>query len=1045
MSFRSFPWALTAVFTACALSCSSPNTDRTPAPDAEGGAPTDLDSGVTPAASSPGPVSQPPDSGTNPSSDDAGVTDEDGGQVNADPHALIINEVMAVNDGTWIDAVGETDDWVELMNPTEQALELSDYTLEDDSGKVAVLPAGRLQPGQYLLLWADDTPEQGATHLPFKISSQGDRLTLRARDGSVADSVEVTAAVANESFLRLPDASGEFTRCRYATPGRSNGTTCTPPPPPSLPESTSYEPYSFPQPFPALHGPLVVSELALKPARFVELMNTSSASVDLSDFVLRLSPHAPGLPWPDAEGGVEVVLPGATLQPGAQLAVEVDATLEAALLDDPLYEGVLTLFARESSEVVERVDFMHWPTDAALARVPDAHGIFRYCSNVTPGETNVCDALASREVGDRLRYLRTPGDFAALANGETQLGIRGVKFVLDMAAGDVVHLLGMGRWPLHYTFVRELIDGDPPLDRCNEAQRQEFDQGWYDFSVSEYFTPENRRFLLGTLNHHSGADIKAVEHAIGDTIVGQQMKQAFFSVVSHTLEPEAWVLRPQDAAQAERARDVDGELPIISPEAPFRDVTFQPLTEGVAYGTLKFVESSALHQERLGPDVIVITDDVPNDIPLVGGLITEAFQTPLAHVNVLSQSRGTPNAALKDARSVLAEHLGKLVRLEVSGAGIAVSEADLADAQEYWDSFKPQGPTVTPRLDLSVRGVQPLSAHSLESLPIIGAKAAQLAELGRVDTSARDCPSTTTPLPLPYAPFAIPVVHYREHFEASGASLLLQELADEPSFDTDPVARATALGRVRQLMLDHPMDAALLAEVESAIEERHGNARVRFRSSSNTEDLPHFNGAGLYTSVGTELDSAEQSVEDAVRMVWASLWNARAYDERLWANIDETNVAMGVLIHPAFRSERANGVAVSRNVLDLTRGDIFYINVQAGEASVTNPAPGISTEQLVYRWNRTPRLMYQSESSLLGALEGDPQTVMTPVEAEQLACALAAVHDWFRPLLDPEEEESYFAMEVEFKFIGETRELLIKQARPHSFGGAVAPGDCREL
>src|SRR5690606_37902555 len=150
-------------------------------------------------------------------------------------------------------------------------------------------------------------------------------------------------------------------------------------------------------------------------------------------------------------------------------------------------------------------------------------------------------------------------------------------------------------------------------------------------------------------------------------------------------------------------------------------------------------ESSALHQERLGPDVIVITDDVPNDIPLVRGLITEAFQTPLAHVNVLSQSRGTPNAALKDARSVLAEHLGKLVRLEVSGAGIAVSEADLADAQEYWDSFKPQGPTVTPRLDLSVRGVQPLSAHSLESLPIIGAKAAQLAELGRVDTSARDC------------------------------------------------------------------------------------------------------------------------------------------------------------------------------------------------------------------------------------------------------------------------------------------------------------------
>ena len=47
---------------------------------------------------------------------------------------------------------------------------------------------------------------------------------------------------------------------------------------------------------------------------------------------------------------------------------------------------------------------------------------------------------------------------------------------------------------------------------------------------------------------------------------------------------------------------------------------------------------------------MLITDDVPNDVPLVGGLITEAFQTPLSHVSVLSRNRGTPNMALRDAR-----------------------------------------------------------------------------------------------------------------------------------------------------------------------------------------------------------------------------------------------------------------------------------------------------------------------------------------------------------------------------------------------------------
>src|SRR5690606_21578181 len=342
----------------------------------------------------------------------------------------------------------------------------------------------------------------------------------------------------------------------------------------------------------------------------------------------------------------------------------------------------------------------------------------------------------------------------------------------------------------------------------------------------------NRRFLLGTLNEHSGAGIKAVEHAIGDTILGEQMKQAFFSAVPHTFDPQAWVLRPQDAGQVARALDVDGELPIVSPEAPFRGVTYQPLTEGVAYGTLKFVTSSQLYNERLGPEVIVVTDDVPNDIPLVGGLITEAFQTPLAHVNVLSQSRGTPNAALKDARTVLADHFGSLVRIEVSGAGLSVSEADLVEAQEYWDSFAPVGPAVTPRADLSVRGVQPLAEHSLASLPIIGAKAAQLAELGQLDTATRSCPSSTAPLNLPRAAFAIPLVHYREHFEASGAQALLDELRTQTSFKSDPVARAAALAQVRARMREHPIEPNLLMDIEAAIAERYGNTRVRFRSSS---------------------------------------------------------------------------------------------------------------------------------------------------------------------------------------------------------------------
>ena len=71
-----------------------------------------------------------------------------------------------------------------------------------------------------------------------------------------------------------------------------------------------------------------------------------------------------------------------------------------------------------------------------------------------------------------------------------------------------------------------------------------------------------------------------------------------------------------------------------------------------------------------------------------------------------------------------------------------------------------------------------------------------------------------------------------------------------------------------------------MASVQTYIGETYGNIRVRFRSSSNTEDLPGFNGAGLYTSISGQIENEERAIDDAIRTVWASLYLQRAYDER---------------------------------------------------------------------------------------------------------------------------------------------------------------------
>jgi hypothetical protein len=686
-----------------------------------------------------------------------------------------------------------------------------------------------------------------------------------------------------------------------------------------------------------------------------------------------------------------------------------------------------------SGTLVDRFDFSSFPAGAAVARYPEPDGSFRFCSNATPGAANtVCDELESRPVADHERRLLTPGDFHALAEGRGGLGIESVEFIIDMQGGDVITFLNSRDWDLHYTFVREVIEGLPHLDRCDPAEHLSYNQGWYLFSQNEYFQVEGRRYLLGTLVRHAGSEYSTVEFAAGDSISPEQMRRAFFTVTKNVSDPKIWLVRPTEPDQIRRLRSIEGTIPAVGPNAPFRDITFQPLTPGLAYGTLKFVRADELRTAPLEPHDIVVTDNVPNDIPLIGGLVTEAFQTPLAHVNILSRGRGTPNMALKDARKDprLAPYFGETVRLEVDATDFTIGLADAVEARAFWDSRKPDGPPLTPRLDTKTRGIVPLEQRGLGDIPTIGGKAAQVAELLHV-------PFCAGPVSVPNRPFAIPMVHSLEHFEKSSARALLDELVKDPDFLAYSQVRERGLSRVRKLITTHPMDPSLLRDVERAIGERWVGQPLRFRSSSNTEDLAGFSGAGLYTSEGVDVEDLDTGVENAIREVWASLWSRRGFDERDYYRVDQHAVAMAVLVHPAYHSEVVNGVAISRDALEPTRGDRFYVNAQVGEALVTNPAPGIESDEITFDPYRPPYAMYHSHSTF-----SPSEPVMSQTELAFLACNLAALNQYFRPRLDPMEQNPWFAVDIEFKLMGPERALVIKQSRSYSFGEETPTSWC---
>ena len=947
------------------------------------------------------------------------------------PPGLRINEVVSQNEGVWVDEQGETDDYIELYNTSSEAKSLSDYVFVDDGGERA-LPDLTVAPHGRLLLWADGTPEQGVIHLPFRISSLGETLRLVREDGVEFDRVDLPPLDEHHAYARVPDGTGGFVDCGWATPGRSNGDRCGPADLSEPFDDVVFAPYSWPVPWPAAVLPLTLSEARVDPDPFVEIHNTTNRTVSLDDHELWVAPHEIGAAWPLAADGAVVELPSRELGPGERASIELSPAVLSAVVASPLGEGVFTLVTSDGMPI-DRLDFSSSPPGAVLTRFPEPDGSFRYCTNATPGEPNAtCTELESRPVKDHERRLLTPNDFHALAEGKRSLGIESVEFVIDMLSGDVVTFLNSKDWDLHYTFVREVIQDLPHLDRCDAAQHLEFNQGWFQFSNEEYFRVDGRRYLLGTLVRHAGNDLSTVEFAAGDTISAEQMHRAFFTVLKNVSDPKAWTIRPQAPDQIQRLRTIEGQVPVVGPNAPFRDVTFQALTPAVGFGELRFVPADELRRVPLGPQDIVVTDQVPNDIPLIGGLVTEAFQTPLAHVNILSGGRATPNMALRDARNDprLAPYFGTLVRLEVNNTDFTIAPADPEEALAFWESRRPDGPPLTPRLDKVTRGVLALERRGLGDLPAIGGKAAQVAELLRV-------PFCAGPISVPYRPFAIAMLHSFEHFEESGARALLDDLLTDATFLADPLVRDRGLANVRRLIKTHPVDRALLTEVEHAIGERWVAEPLRFRSSSNTEDLPGFSGAGLYSSEGLDVEDVDSGVEDAIREVWASLWLQRGFDEREYYGVDQHSVAMAVLVHPAYHSEVVNGVAVSRDALQPTRGDRFYVNAQVGEALVTNPAPGIESDEIIFDPYRPPYATYHSHSTF-----SPIEPVMTQNELAFLACNLAALNQYFRPRLDPNEENPWFAVDIEFKLMGPERALVIKQSRSYSFGEETPTSWC---
>jgi hypothetical protein len=635
---------------------------------------------------------------------------------------------------------------------------------------------------------------------------------------------------------------------------------------------------------------------------------------------------------------------------------------------------------------------------------------------------------------DYLRHIGCTRDFQALSSepiDATLPGARSTKVVYDTAqAGGALYFQNSVLYQVHYAFAStHLSGGDLPVVPQLAS-----------FNTTEYFSA-GRRFVLGAVTYYEDANVWALEMAPYDTASATMIATLFTAVKAAGFFGPALAFHPTSDAITATAKKLTSDIPIVTTNDLYARTDYQPLNIASAIGRLTFTTADSLDSgEYLSYQSIVVLDEAPNDISVVMGIITQEFQTPLSHLTVLSRNRNTPNMGLRNAltNETLLAFKDQLVRLDVTASGYSVLPATLEEAEAFWLSKKPSLPPL-PAYDLSKRDLvdiekvtvqrdgQTLRDAIKESVTAWGGKAAQYGVL-----------ATTDGVPLKKA-FGIPCYYYYQFMQDNGLFSQVQALLADPTVQSDMSVRFQRLADFRALMMTKPLDPNLESMLKAKLAAEYPGQKIRFRTSTNSEDLEGFPCAGCYES-HTGDPAKWETVQDAIRLAYSSTWLYRTVEERNYYGVEHTSVTMALLVHEGFANEEANGVAVTNNIYDSTGlSPAFYINVQqGGDAEVVHPPKGVQTDQILYYfYSPNQPINYLAHSNLIPV----GTNVLTKYQIYTLGTALAAIHDRFSAAYGPASgNNDWYAMDVEFKFDNqaapaELATLYIKQARPYPKAG----------
>ncbi|MCB0770280.1 MAG: CotH kinase family protein [Flavobacteriales bacterium] len=136
---------------------------------------------------------------------------------------VVINELQAANRHTFVDAEGDTPDWIEVYNPGSAPVDMAGMRFAVAGRQHVVDGPLVIDAGSLRMLWFDGLPERGADHIGFRLPRMGGTLLLVDIDGStIKDVFTYPAMVGDLSVGRLNDGTRDWTFFTTPTPGAPN-------------------------------------------------------------------------------------------------------------------------------------------------------------------------------------------------------------------------------------------------------------------------------------------------------------------------------------------------------------------------------------------------------------------------------------------------------------------------------------------------------------------------------------------------------------------------------------------------------------------------------------------------------------------------------------------------------------------------------------------------------------------------------------------------------------------------------------------------------